>query len=60
MRFKKNLEPIPAEARMLSPQQASVYIGMSIDVVRDLINDRRIPYARNGRFYFLDRLDLDA
>jgi excisionase family DNA binding protein len=59
-RFKKNLEPIAPEMRLLSPKQAAVYIGMSIDVIRDLIKDRRISYVRNGRLYLIDRRDLDA
>jgi excisionase family DNA binding protein len=32
---------------------------MSIDVVRDMIQQRRIPYVQNGRWYLIDRLDLD-
>ena len=45
--------------RLLTPKSAAAYLSMSIDVVRDMIQHRRIPYVQNGRRYLIDRLDLD-
>jgi len=45
--------------RLLTPQAAAAYLSMSTDVVRDMIQHRRIPYVQNGRRYLIDRLDLD-
>jgi excisionase family DNA binding protein len=38
---------------------AATYLSTSIDVVRDLIRNRQLPYIQNGRRYLLDRVDLD-
>jgi excisionase family DNA binding protein len=45
--------------RLVSPKDAAAYLSMSIDVVREMIQKREIPYILNGRRYLLDRLDLD-
>src|SRR5437762_7504531 len=42
--------------RLLTPKSAAAYLSMSIDVVRDMIQHRRIPYVQNGRRYLIDRL----
>jgi excisionase family DNA binding protein len=39
--------------------ETGCYLSMSTDVVRDMIQHRRIPYVQNGRRYLIDRLDLD-
>jgi excisionase family DNA binding protein len=45
--------------RLVSPKDAAAYLSMSVDVVREMIQKRQIPYILNGRRYLLDRLDLD-
>ena len=57
-RFKKNVVG-PEAVRLLTPKQAAAYLGMSVDVIRDLYARRAIPYLMNGRKYLLDRHDLD-
>jgi excisionase family DNA binding protein len=45
---------------LLSPKSAAEYLSMSVDVVREMIQRREIPYIQNGRRYLLDRKDLDG
>ncbi len=45
--------------RMFSIEKAAEYICVSVDVMRDMVRERKIPYVPNGRRYTLDRLDLD-
>jgi excisionase family DNA binding protein len=61
-RFKKDVPPAVTsenKPRRLSPKAAAIYIGVSVDVVRKLIEDGTIPHARNGTRYLLDVRDLD-
>ena len=60
-RFKKPVAPAVAISgpRLLNPKAAATYLSMSIDVVRDLIKNRQLPYIQNSRRYLLDRVDLD-
>jgi excisionase family DNA binding protein len=44
---------------MLSIEKAAEYICVGVDVMRDMVRERRIPYVPNGRRYTIDRLDLD-
>ena len=44
--------------RMFSIEKAAAYIRVSVDVMRDMVRERKIPYLPNGRRYTLDRLDL--
>jgi len=61
-RFKKPIVSstvIPfAGPRMLSIEKAAEYILRSVDVMRDMVRERKIPYVPNGRRYTTDRLDL--
>jgi excisionase family DNA binding protein len=41
----------------VGPKDAAAYLSISIDVVREMIQKRKIPYVLNGRRYPLDRLD---
>jgi excisionase family DNA binding protein len=45
--------------RMLSIEKPAEYICVSIDVMRDMVRGRKIPYVPNGRRCTIDRLDLD-
>ena len=62
-RFKKSAAPVTPilvnETRLLTVKAAAKYLSMSMDVVRDLIRKREIPYVPNGRRYLLDPIDLD-
>jgi excisionase family DNA binding protein len=45
---------------MLSPEKAAEYIGVSVDIVYEMLRDRKIAYVpkgKNGRT--IDRCDLD-
>ena len=66
-RFKKpsvatNIIPFVG-ARMLSPEKAAEYIAVSVDIVYEMLKDRKIAYVpkgKNGQQYTIDRCDLDA
>lgn len=63
-RFKKPvaISPVvlPENARrLLTVKAAAQYLSMSVDVIRDLIRKREVPYIPNGRRYLLDPADLD-
>ncbi len=48
--------------RMLSPEKAAEYLGVSIDIMYEMLRDRKIPYVpkgKNGQQYTIDRCDLD-
>jgi excisionase family DNA binding protein len=67
-RFKK--PPILAAVvpftgpRLLTLKQAAEYIGHSVDLVREMVANREIPYIPKGdgekrQHVLIDRLDLD-
>jgi excisionase family DNA binding protein len=60
-KFKKPIAPAVAISgpRLLNPKAAATYLSMSIDVVRDLIKNKQLPYIQNGRRFLLDRINLD-
>jgi excisionase family DNA binding protein len=45
--------------RLLSVQEAAVYLGRSKASVQHIIAQRRIPVVRDGRRVFLDVVELD-
>ncbi len=48
--------------RMLSPEKAAEYICVSVDIVYEMLRDRKIAYVpkgKNGQQYTIDRCDLD-
>lgn len=49
----------PLRKRLLSVQEASIYIGRSIPALRELIWAGRLPIVKTDRRIFLDVLDLD-
>jgi excisionase family DNA binding protein len=62
-RFKKPISIL--DQRLLLPKQAAIYIGVSIDIMYEMIKARQVPYIvkpGNGRRiqYLIDRHDLDA
>lgn len=48
---------------MMTPKEAATYLALSVDVMYEMIDDRRIPYVLKGngkrKLYTIDRLDLD-
>lgn len=44
---------------MLSIEKEAEYIGLSKDVLPDMIHEKKIPHLRNDRRYTIDCLDLD-
>jgi excisionase family DNA binding protein len=59
---KKNLQPAiaaSAEPRYLTIKGAAIYASLTVWFVRELIWGRKVPYARLGNRYVIDRLDLD-
>ena len=49
--------------RMMPPKAAAAYINVSIDVMYEMIHERKIPYIQKGTgkraVYSIDRCDLD-
>jgi len=58
----RNRKPPEATIRSkwLSVKQAAQYMGCTLNYVRRLCQHRRIPFAKVGHRYVLDRKDLDA
>jgi excisionase family DNA binding protein len=46
--------------RLLSQQEAAVYLGISYWTLRDLTFRGEVPHVKIGRRILVDRLDLDA
>ena len=50
--------------RMMPPKAAAAYINVSIDVMYEMIHERKIPYIQKGTgkraVYSIDRSDLDV
>jgi len=48
---------------MMSPKAAAAYINVSIDVMYEMIHERKFPYIQKGigkrAVYSIDRCDLD-
>lgn len=45
--------------RLLSQQEAALYLGISYWTVRDLVFRRELPFVKIGRRVLVDRTDLD-
>lgn len=46
-------------ARLLTVDQAAVYLGRTKDAVQHMIGARKLPVVRDGRRVFLDVRELD-
>jgi len=46
--------------RLLTVEQAAVYLGRTKTAVQHLIHERRLPIVREGGRVFLDRIALDS
>jgi excisionase family DNA binding protein len=49
----------PIAPRLLSVDQAAVYLGRSKDAVQHMVAARKLPVVRDGRRVFLDVQELD-
>jgi excisionase family DNA binding protein len=45
--------------RLLTVEQAAVYLGRTKDAIQHLVAGRKLPVVRDGRRVFLDVQDLD-
>lgn len=52
--------PKSIEPRLLSQQEAALYLGISYWTLRDLVFRRELPFVRIGRRVLIDRIDVDA
>jgi excisionase family DNA binding protein len=52
-------EPSRLPPRLLTVDQAAVYLGRTREAVQHLVSSGKIPTVRTDRRVFLDRLDLD-
>ncbi|HXP83383.1 MAG TPA: helix-turn-helix domain-containing protein [Bryobacteraceae bacterium] len=52
-------EPSRLYPRLMTVDQAAVYLGQTRDAVQHLVSSEKIPAVLSERHVFLDRLDLD-
>jgi excisionase family DNA binding protein len=50
----------PVKPRLLTVEQAAVYIGRTKEAVQHMISSSKLPSVRSDRRVFVDVLDLDA
>ncbi|MFQ5901693.1 MAG: helix-turn-helix domain-containing protein [Thermodesulfobacteriota bacterium] len=55
----KNTPKVPLRKRLLTVQEASVYLGRSIPSIRELIWAGSLPIIKVGKRIHLDIFDLD-
>lgn len=53
---KDQLRP---QKRLYSLEDTSIYLGRSINSVRDMIHNGKMPFIRDGKRIFIDLRDLD-
>jgi excisionase family DNA binding protein len=53
---KDQLRP---QKRLFSLEDTSIYLGRSINSVRDMIHSGKMPFIRDGKRIFIDLRDLD-
>ena len=46
-------------APLINIEQAAVSLGVSVRFMRRLVNERRIPFHKVGRYVRFDRSDID-
>lgn len=50
----------PIEKRLYTLKEAALYLGRSVDGLREVIWARKLPIVRDGRKIWLDIRDLEA
>jgi excisionase family DNA binding protein len=53
---KDQLRP---QKRLYSLEDTSIYLGRSINAVRDMLHNGKMPFIRDGKRIFIDMRDLD-
>ncbi len=48
------------DKKWLRVEEAAVYANIGISLVRNLIKRGQLPAIRTGRYYVIDRLDLET
>ncbi len=56
---KLSQEPSRMYPRLLTVDQAAVYLGRTREAIQHLVSSEKVPTVRTDRRVFLDRLDLD-
>lgn len=51
---------LPLKPRLLTVEQAAVYLGRTKEAVQHMISDGKLPTVRSDRRVFIDLRDLDA
>jgi excisionase family DNA binding protein len=52
-------EPTRLYPRLMTVDQAAVYLGRTREAIQHLVSSEKVPTVRTDRRVFLDRLDLD-
>jgi excisionase family DNA binding protein len=52
-------EPSRLYPRLMTVDQAAVYLGRTREAIQHLVGSGKVPTVRSDRRVFLDRLDLD-
>lgn len=56
---KLSQDPSRLYPRLLTVEQAAIYLGRTREAVQHLVGSGKVPTVRADRRVFLDRLDLD-
>ena len=56
---KLSQDPSRLYPRLLTIEQAAIYLGRTREAVQHLVSSGKVPTVRADRRVFLDRLDLD-
>ena len=56
---KLSQEPGRLYPRLMTVDQAAIYLGRTREAVQHLVNSEKVPTVRTDRRVFLDRVDLD-
>jgi hypothetical protein len=56
---KLSQEPSRLYPRLMTLEQAAVYVGRTPEAIQQLVGSGKVPTVRADRRVFVDRLDLD-
>ena len=56
---KLSQEPTRLYPRLMTVDQAAVYLGRTREAIQHLVSSEKVPTVRTDRRVFLDRYDLD-
>jgi excisionase family DNA binding protein len=52
-------EALPIQPRLMSIDQVSQYLDLSVHTIYRMVSQRRIPYVKMGRLTKFDRAEID-